>query len=665
MPGPLAPLDWAIVFAYIGFAVWVGARYAKRAGESVDEYFLSGRSLPWWVIGTSMVATSFAADTPLLITGWVRDDGIWRNWVWWCYLIGGMLQVFLFARWWRRAGVMTKAELVELRYGGAGADVLRGVLGCMHAFVTNTMTLCWVMLAAAKISEVLFEVDKALGLTIACAVAMSYSLLAGFWGVVVTDLVQFVFAMVGAIALAWISWSAVGGTEGLYGAIDAGIVGAHHIQIVPHTSGEGFWTAAVAAFAVYLGVSWWAVESVDGTGTTVQRVAAAKSPRHGMFGVLWFNIAHYALRPWCWILVGLASLIALPHRVVETPTLPTAEAQVVEVAAGSVLLQPIESRASENGAVVASGAPIRVSLTEGAAEDWQPIANVEPDGFVAAGDELAATDSEYAYMVMMVRYLPVGLLGLVAASLIAAFMSTIDTHVNLAASFFVNDIYRRFLRPDRASKEYVLVARLASVVVLVIGAAFAMAADSVRDLFVFFLAFLAGVGPIYVLRWLWWRVRASTEITAMTTSAIVSSLVTWRDDIDWHFGPLAESGALSAPGRVVVVAAASLLAAAISLALTRTPDPKTLVAFYAKTRPFGAWGPVRALLDERDDAPARSELLPALLGASGGIALVYGLMLGIGFSILGQNAALAICGAAVVIGGAIVAWAVTRLGDES
>ena len=653
MPGPLSLVDWGIILAYVGFALWVGARYAGRAGKSVDEYFLSGRSLPWWVIGTSMVATSFAADTPLLITGWVRDEGIWKNWVWWCYLIGGMLQVFLFARWWRRAGVMTKAELVELRYSGAGATVLRAVLGCMHAFVINTMTLCWVMLAAAKISEVLFEVNKAVGLTIACAIAMTYSLLAGFWGVVITDLVQFAFAMVGAIALAWISWSAVGGADGVFAAVDAGIVQADRIRIIPHSSGDEFWSAAVAAFVVYLGVSWWAVESVDGTGTAVQRISAAKTPRDGVFGMLWFAIAHYALRPWCWILVGLASLIALPHLEITAPDLGSGAAHVVEVTDEAVVLQPIDGSRGE----------VRVSLSvDGATPDWAPRTTVRVEDTVTTGDVLAATDSELAYMVMMVRFLPIGLLGLVAASLIAAFMSTIDTHVNLASSFFVNDIYRRFFRRDRTASEYVLVARLASVVVLVIGALFAMAASSVRDLFVFFLAFLGGVGPVYILRWLWWRIRASTEISAMVTSAIVSSAVTGRN-LGFDLGPLSNGGELNSVGRILVVTAASILAAAISLAVTRTPDPRSLVKFYSLTRPFGWWGPVRALAGEAEDG-ARSEALPALVGAAGGVALVYGLMLGIGFLLLGAQAALAMSAVAVVVGAFLVRYALARFGGQ-
>ncbi|HED66012.1 MAG TPA: hypothetical protein ENJ09_10720, partial [Planctomycetes bacterium] len=608
MPGPLSALDWAIVLSYIAFSIGVGVLFTRRASESVDEYFLSGRTLSWWMAGTSMVATSFAADTPLLVTGWVRDDGIWKNWVWWCLLINGMLQVFLFSRWWRRAGVMTKAELVELRYGGVSpnapgaksAGLLRATLAIVHSSLTNTMTICWVMLAAGKISEVLFEVPRGIGLSVACAIALTYSLLSGFWGVVVTDLLQFVMAMGGAIALATISWVAVGGSSAVLEAVSRGDIPVERIAFVPSGGADGFWTTSMAALFVYLGVSWWAIEMVDGATTAVQRIEACKNEREGLLSMLWFNLAHYALRPWCWILVALASLLVLPNLEVRSPT--TGGARVVQaVGADAVVL------AGESGAD-----PLRVSLAPpGSAPDWKPIPLVEPGDSVQPGDPLARTDSELAYMVMMVRYLPVGLLGLVAASLLAAFMSTIDTHVNLAASYFVNDLYRRFLHEGATEGHYVAVARIASFVVLLVGAFFASKADSVRDLYVFFLAFLAGAGPVYVMRWLWWRVRASTELTAMLTSAVVSTAVTHGfGGIHWSLGPLSEDGALTSPGRVVVVALVSIVAAGLSMLLTPTPDPAELTRFYAKTRPFGWWRPVAKLCGVEGLGP-REEILPA------------------------------------------------------
>ena len=309
---------------------------------------------------------------------------------------------------------------------------------------------------------------------------------------------------------------------------------------------------------------------------------------------------------------------------------------------------------------------------EGATADWYPLPTVRPgsNAVISAGQVVAATDSERAYIVMMTRLLPVGLLGLVAASLIAAFMSTIDTHVNLAASFFLNDVYRRFYRPDADPKHYVLVARLASVVVLVIGALFASQSDSVRSLFVFFMAFLGGVGPVYVLRWLWWRIRASTEITAMVTSAIVSTTVTHMRpgatgllgiDFTWSLGVLSVGGELTSVGRILIVTAISIVAALLSLLATRTPDPASLVDFYRRTRPLGAWGPVRALAP---DAGPRSEALPALIGILGGIALVYGLMLGLGFLFLERNALLATSAGVALAGTFALRWALDRVSAE-
>ncbi|MCP3916210.1 MAG: hypothetical protein GY711_11695 [bacterium] len=230
-------LDWLVIAGYAVFALGVGIVFARRAGRDVDEFFLSGRTLPWWLAGTSMVATTFASDTPLVITGWVRDAGIWQNWLWWCLAGGGLLTVFLFSRYWRRGEVMTTAELAELRYGGTGAKVLRGFLGTYQALITNTIILCWVILAAAKIMDVLFEVDKVWSVSAACALALTYSSLAGFWGVVTTDLVQFTMAMVGSVVLAVFSWNAIGGIGALEEGIAAGTISAETLSFIP-PSGE-------------------------------------------------------------------------------------------------------------------------------------------------------------------------------------------------------------------------------------------------------------------------------------------------------------------------------------------------------------------------------------------------------------------------------------------
>ncbi|MEM7167018.1 MAG: sodium:proline symporter, partial [Planctomycetota bacterium] len=366
----LQAIDWFVIGAYVVFAISVGMALARRASRSVDEFFLSGRTLPWWIAGTSMVATSFAADTPLVVTGWVRDFGIWKNWLWWCYCTTSMLGVFIFVRLWRRGGVMTKAELAELRYGGPEAKVLRGTLGVFHAFLTNTIVLCWVMLAAAKIAEGLFEIDKALALTIACALSMSYSLLSGFWGVVLTDLLQFIMSVVGAIVLAAFAWHACSGMEGIQAAISNGAIDASRLQLFP---GDGdwdfwrsdFWTAPIAGLCVYFGLSWWAAEIVDGSGVTVQRVAACRDERHGVLAVLWFTIAHYALRPWPWIVVALASLVILPTIEIEAPVAGKVHEVIDADGVQAVLIDSATGR-------------VRVPIVhDQATADWGPIVKVK------------------------------------------------------------------------------------------------------------------------------------------------------------------------------------------------------------------------------------------------------------------------------------------------
>ncbi|MEM8997973.1 MAG: sodium:solute symporter family protein, partial [Acidobacteriota bacterium] len=621
----MTTLDIAIVLVYVLFAITVGLVLSRRASRNIDQYFLSGRSLPWWLAGTSMVATTFAADTPLVITGWVRDYGIWKNWLWWTFAISTVLIVFLFSRLWRRAGVLTKAELTEMRYGGPGARWLRGALGLLHASVTNLIVLCWVLVAASKIAEVLFDIDKGWAVAIACAIAMSYSLLAGYWGVVLTDLVQFTIAMAGSIALAVISWRAI---EGLPGLVKDADLGPETLRFLPSPGDGGlfdaaFWTAPIAVLAVNLGVGWWAAERADGDTRLVQRISSCRDERHGRLAVLWFAVSHYALRPWPWILVALASMAVLPHLEVTSPVAGT----VTEIRDAAVVVDP------------GDGSTREILLTPGGVtDDWRPLpsaAGVGVGDAVEPGQLLARTDSERAYPVMMARYLPAGLLGLVVASLFAAFMSTIDTHVNLASSFFVNDIYRRFLNADGAPRHYVTVARVTSLCVMVCAGILAYFATSISDLFTFFLAFLSGVGPVYILRWLWWRVQASTEIVAMATSVTVTSVITLAP-IHWSFGPLADGGQLAHEGRLLIVVGCSLAASLLSLLVAGRPDPKSLVGFYEHVRPPGAWGPVRELADVASSPPPIA--LPATLaGVAGGLLLIYGLLFALGHYLLGGS----------------------------
>lgn len=644
----LHPLDWLVILLYLAFALWIGVRFAGRASQSVDEFFLSGRRLPWWIAGTSMVATTFAADTPLVVSGWVRDFGIWQNWLWWCYAIGGLFTAFLFARYWRRLGVMTTAELAEARYGGRDAAALRGFLGFFHAGVTNINVLSWVLLAGVKITDVLFGIDPVPAVVAICLFSLVYSLLGGFWGVVITDVVQFIMAMTGAIALAIIAWSEVGGAAGIEAAVTSGVIDPARLDFIPAVGSGGifdgsFWSASFAAFAVYLGVSWWATDSVDGGSYIVQRISACKDERHGVLAQLWYNVAHHALRPWPWIVVALASLVLLPHAELTTPVAGQVTAIVAE-----------EGRVE----ITAEGQTM-VIAPEGD-DAWHPQkALVEIGDQVLVGDRVMATDSERAYPMMMVRYLPFGLLGLVLASLLAALMSTIDTHVILASSYFINDVYRRFLVKGASTRHYVLAARVSGVVVMALAGAVAVVADSIADLFTFFLAFLGGVGPVYIMRWIWWRVRAQTEIAAMLASSASTLLLTFQ--WEWfspviRLGSLTPDGELSAPGRIAIVALVSLITALVVTFASRRPDPRDLVTFYRRVRPAGLWGPVRALCPE---IRTNRELPLAITGTIAALTVVYSTLFLIGDLILGRSSLSH--AVPLAIGLVVAVWSLHRL----
>ena len=650
----LAALDWAIVALYIAFALGAGVILSRRASQNVDEFFLSGRRLPWWIAGTSMIATSFAADTPLVVTGWVRDFGIWKNWLWWCYAAGGFLTVFLFARYWRRGEVMTTAELSELRYGGDGAKALRGFLGFYHSFIKNELVLSWVLLAALKIMDVLLGTERLTAIVLLCLVSLVYSSLAGLWGVVMTDVVQFVMALFGALFLGVVAWNAVGGIDGLTTTLGSEL-GPETLAMFP-PAGEGnvfdasFWTTSVATVAVYLGLAWWATDNVDGGPIAVQRISACKDERQGVYSrILWFNVTHYALRPWPWILVALASLAILPTQEI----VATVDGVVVSIDddAQTIGLAPPGSKPGTPPTTV-------VSMLENDPEPhWRPIPTVDLEQEVKSGQVVGRTDSERAYPVMMALFLPTGLLGLMVASLVAAFMSTIDTHVNLASSFFVNDVYRRFQNPSASPKRLVLVARLASAGVLALGGIVAWHAESIRGLFEFFLTLMSGVGPVYLARWLWWRIKASSEITAMVASACATLALTYFT-IEWPNTALTPNGELSAPARMCLVVAFSLVCTGVSMLVAPPPDPSSLVGFYRRVRPIGAWGPVRALA--ADVTPPR-ELSAVIAGVLGGLAATFGAMFGIGFALLGRgsHAIAAFCVAA--LGTAMTTWALKRL----
>jgi len=460
----LVTIDWVIIGAYFLLSLLIGLYYARRAGRSTEEYFLSDRSMPWWLAGTSMVATTFAADTPLAVTEMVARNGVAGNWLWWSFLFSGMLTVFFFARLWRRARVMTDVEFVELRYSGKPAAFLRGFRALYLGLPINLIIMGWVNLGMAKVLSGTLGLAKWQALGLCLGITFIYSILSGFWGVVVTDAVQFVIAMVGSIALAVFAVNAVGGLDNLklrlatvtpVGSTEAfGVDGA--IRLLP--DGSAMWMLPLLTLVVYLGVNWWASwypgAEPGGGGYIAQRIFSAKNEKHGLIATLWFNVAHYALRPWPWIIVALCSLVLY------NGTTPNPE----------------------------TGKP----------------------------------DAAFGYVQVMNDYLPIGFRGLLLASFAAAYMSTIATQMNWGASYIVNDFYRRFVRREASESHYVFASRVATLIVVLLSIVVTYYMNRITSGWELVMALGAGTGLVYILRWYWWRVNAWSEVAAMASALVIS-----------------------------------------------------------------------------------------------------------------------------------------------
>lgn len=591
-------LDWAVIAVYLAIALGVGVWVGRKSRGSMENFFLSGRQLPWWLAGTSMVATSFASDTPLVISSWTRTGGVAGNWRWWAYIMSTLLVVVLFARLWRRSAVLTDIEFMELRYSGRPARFLRGFKSIYQVVFMHCFVMGWVILGMTKVLTVLFDLDTEplfsvgpVAITpvwaamLGCALlALIYSEVAGLWGVVLTDFIQFGVALAGSITLMVIVVNAFGGTSGLVEALRASPIAADKIAMAPNTEGvELFdpvtWTAGFWQFAVFVGVIWFANKNADGSGVMVQRILASRDERHAWLATLWYAVAHNAVRPWPWILVALASLLVLPPAQVQSPV----DGLVRSVSEGTMVIADD------------SGMTHEVPLPDTGVEGWEALPLVSLGDEVHAGQVLASTDDEAAYPEMMLRFLPSGLLGLLAASFLAAFMSTIDTHVNLASSYLVNDFYRRFLRPDESQQHYVRAGRVTGPVVLLLAVVFAAASDSVRGMFDVFTALFSGVGVVYLARWLWWRINAWSEIAALGTSGLVTCVLQqWPE---WGAGLLPEqlvqAGQPVFAGKLLIVVVSSTLVVLPVTLATPPVDAEQLRRFYERVRPVGLWGPVR------------------------------------------------------------------------
>ena len=558
-------IDWISIAAFFVISLLVGVLVAKKAGTNTAEFFASSRNMPWWLLGVSMVATTFSADTPNLVTDMVRQHGVAGNWLWWAFLLTGMVTVFIYSKLWRRSEVLTDIEFYELRYSGKSAAFLRGFRAVYLGFFFNVVIMATVLLASIKIGGVLLGISPVKTVVITSLIVVIYTMLGGLRGVLITDFIQFLIAMGGSVAAAWIvvNLPEVGGLQRLlsHPAVH------HRISILPdfHNS-----SLVMTVFIIPLAVQWWSVwypgAEPGGGGYIAQRMLAAKNERHAIGATLFFNVAHYALRPWPWIFVALASIVVFPDL-----------------------------------------ASLRSAFPN------MPVGIVKND---------------MAYPAML-TYLPNGLLGVVVASLIAAVMSTISTHLNWGASYLVHDFYRRFIRKGAPERELVLAGRITIFLLMIFSSALALFLSNALQAFHLLLQIGAGTGLLFLLRWFWWRINALSELAAM----IISFLVAVYFEIIYP--------ALDLPPLVdwqrLVIGVAITTAGWVGITyLTRPSDLRTLIFFYRKVRPGGpGWKKVLRKARETgmdpDVVEGKWEVPMEMLCVVIGILFVYSALFAIGF----------------------------------
>ena len=553
----LSNLDWFIIGAYFILSLGIGIWSSKKAGENRQSFFLAGRNMPWWLLGISMVATTFSTDTPNLVTDLVRQNGVSGNWSWWAFLLTGMLTVFVYAKLWHRSGVLTDIEFYELRYSGKAAAFLRGFRALYLGLIFNVLVMGTVSLAAIKFGEIVLGWPGWMTLSIACSITLIYSTLGGLKAVIITDFVQFILAMLGSVwAMIFIlDLPEIGGIANLISHTNV----VDKISLFPDFSDKNVW---IPVLLVPLAVQWWASyypgAEPGGGGYIAQRMFSAKDENNAVGATFLFNIAHYALRPWPWILIALSSLIIFPE------------------------------------------------LTD--------IEKAFPN---LPADKLG---HDVAYPAML-SLLPSGLLGLVAASLIAAFMSTMSTQLNLGASYLVNDFYYRFINNKATEKQLVKSGRLFTVLSIVMGGGLGLLLTSAGQAFTLLLMIGAWTGLIYILRWFWWRINAYTEIVAMISSLIIAVYFNFFDSNfeEWE--------------KIIIGALLTTIVWVIATFITPPDDEKTLVNFVKKVNPGGPGWSKYTLNDSKEIWQLPKGILLMFLGCS----TVYSVLLGVGQLIYGNQ----------------------------
>ena len=567
----LTQLDWIVVCLYITVTLVTGLYFARRASRQTDEFFLGGRSMPWWLLGTSMVATTFSTDTPNLVTDLVRTGGVSENWIWWAMGISGMCTVFFYAQLWRRSNILTDVGFYELRYSGRPAAFLRGFRALYLGIFFNVMIMATVTLAAIKIGGILLGVSKYEVILIAGTVTALYSATSGLWGVVVTDLLLFIVAMTGSLAAAYyaVQQPEVGGLNGLFTNPEL----AGKLALLPDFTDLH---SAAAIFIIPIAVQWWSTwypgAEPGGGGYVAQRMLAAKDESHALKATLWFNLAHYALRPWPWIIVALASLIVYPTLDSIQAAFPTVDPSIVR--------------------------------------------------------------HDLAYPAMLV-FLPSGLLGLVVASLAAAYMSTISTHLNWGASYIIDDWYRRFVSPDREDRHYLRLARLATIGLIVLAGIVSLWLENALQAFQILLQIGAGTGLVFLLRWFWWRINAWSEISAMIISFLIAVYFEFIHTNMLRLEALEPSFQL-----VFGVLLTSIGWVTVTL-LTPPASPETLKSFHQLIRPMGGGWRGAGLGLEPD--PNGSSPTAAFLAWFLGCIAIYGALFGTGYALYGRHTLSLLC----------------------
>jgi Na+/proline symporter len=559
--------DWLVVLIYFLIIFAIAFYYSKKAGQDTRQFFLSGRNMPWWIAGTAMVATTFAADTPLAVTELVAKNGIAGNWLWWNMAIGGMLTVFFFARLWRRAGILTDVEFVEMRYSGKPAAVLRGFRALYLGLFMNSIVLAWVNIAMEKIFQVTVPgVDSFLLITICMIIIAGYASASGLLGTARIDALQFFIAMSGTTLLAVIivNIPAVGGMEGLSTKLSDWIF-EFTPQIGENTSIDpllgGTLAISVGAFIAHIGLQWWSSwypgADPGGGGYVAQRMMSAKNEAHSLFATLWFTIAHYCLRPWPWILVALGALVLLPR-------LSTDQIK------NQNIIEEYREAFDIYKEYKLHGTPYNNISDASLHEKVDEFSN--PEFYESYENTI---DPGKMYPKLMVKYLPTGLLGLLLAVFLAAYMSTIASQLNWGTSYLINDFYRRFVNKEGSERHYVLVSRI-MIVLLMITSLFITkyVLTTISGAWEFIINASAGLGAVLILRWFWWRINAWSEISAMIAPLIIY--------------PVARYGfGLESPITLYPIVLGTTIVWLAATFLTRTTDEKVLADFYKKVHPGG------------------------------------------------------------------------------